>query len=117
VKTLKAPEREPFRIDMTNDTDPCTRPTLPAPAGWEAPPESSRYIELPDAPRVCTQPTWPAAKAVPAVGDSLEALQGEWIHSATQYDWGTYVLLKTGVCLERHESARADRLKTAAGVL
>lgn len=95
------------------NSDPCTRETLPCPAGWEAPPESSRYIELPDAPRVCTQPTWPAPKAVPELGDSLEPLQGEWIRSTTHYDWGTYVLLKTGISLERHESARAARLKSA----
>lgn len=94
---------------MTHDTDPCEAPTIPCPADWEPPPESSRYIETPDAPRVCTQKTWKCAESVPSLGQSLEALCREWFHSDSTLSWCEYVLFATGYSIEQHLLASGGR--------
>lgn len=95
-------------IDQSS-SDVFSRATIPVPADWEPPPESSRTIET---PMNCVE-TIPSPVAAPRVGDSLEGLKADWYDNDYGYDWGTYVLLKTGVCLERHESERAARIKKA----
>lgn len=61
-------------------------------------------FEIPfEAFRPSINPTWRAARAIPAPGDCLEELHAEWFHSGSPHKWEVYVLLATGFSMQAHD--------------